>query len=43
MKNLIVNKRDIRHKMTDVQLLKTIKELKAMLKFAKMEYQIRNY
>ena len=43
MKNLTVSTKDIRHTMTDVQLLKTIKELKEMLKFAKLEYQIRNY
>ena len=43
MKNLTVSTKDIRHNMTDVQLLKTIKELKEMLKFAKLEYQIRNY
>ena len=43
MKNLTVSTKDIRHNMTDVQLLQTIKELKTMLKFAKLEYQIRNY
>ena len=43
MKNLTVSTKDIRHNMTDFQLLQTIKELKTMLKFAKLEYQIRNY
>ena len=43
MENLTVSTKDIRHNMTDVQLLKTIKDLKTMLKFAKLEYQIRNY
>ena len=43
MKNLTVSTKDIRHNMTDVQLLQTIKELKTMLKFANLEFQIRNY
>ena len=43
MKSLNVKKDDIRFEMTNEQLIKTIKDLKNMLKFAKLEYKIRNY